>query len=146
MQRCFQTGLLGESIFNISLPNQLQISNGEATVGYLCCYTGYDLGHCISAVRFTNWTYILVVNNHTHPTVMFLTPIKISLQLQPIHHMVFSSILKEFGLFFKQKDLLNALIFIFGFSLIRCIDICLFNPFHIIIVCSNHVRIAVIMR
>lgn len=36
VQRCFKTGLLGETIFNISLPNRLQICDGHAKVCRIC--------------------------------------------------------------------------------------------------------------
>lgn len=62
---------------NISLPKSAADQRWWGwSVGYLCCYKGYDLGICILAVRFINWTWIFVVNNHTHSTTMFLTPIK----------------------------------------------------------------------
>lgn len=62
---------------NISLPKSAADQRWwDWSVGYLCCYKGYGLGICILAVRFINWTWIFVVNNHTHSTTMFLTPIK----------------------------------------------------------------------
>lgn len=84
-------------------------------MGYLCCYTGYDLRNSISAVRFMNWTCIFMVNNHT-PYSNIPDPHKISLQLQHIHDVVFSSSLTNIGRF-QQKDLFKALTFTFRFYL-----------------------------